>query len=373
MKITARNLIVLLFFSCLLLPGQAQEATDVKSIVRVKTEQTLLSGPGNNFKPLHISPPGELLEVIGTKGLYYRVRIPCGFFCYIHSEYVLVDENQMGTVTGNRVNLRSIPSKKSDWPIFKVDRGHRLPVWGRDGDWLKVSAPPEAYAYVLIDEVEVVADTAEVRNRIAAEKAAARAAWEDRVAGIHSRRADVEREEALRNRLAALEGSAVSGFAGCDLADVKRAYEEIAAATTKDEVRQLAQARSREIALLQSEKKLQQEVRDREERARQAEKRLAEEKKKAREAEKAALLPTGDLPTEGMRITVLGRVDSVGDETIIRGGLTPNKPLYRIACPDGRYVLADFRGKRIAVRGVVGQFSRDKLPLVKVERIEISP
>jgi len=326
-----------------------------------------------NYKVLHHSPPGELLEVIGTKGYYYRVLVPSGFRCYIHSKYLQVDENRMGIVIGDNVNLRSIPSMKGDFPIFKVNRGRQLPVWDREGEWFQISAPEEAYAYVLIEEVESVPDTPLFRKRIDEERQKARAAWEGRIAEIQAGRETARQEEILRTRLAGLEKDAPSKFKGRDLDEVKRAYQEIAAATTDDGTRVLALARTREVALLQSERKLQQEVLEREREAREAKKRLEEEKKKTRKAEEEARLPTGELPVEGMRISVLGRVDASGEEIILTGGLRPDQPQYTIACPDGRYVLADFHGKRVAIRGIVGKITRGKVPSVVVERLEISP
>ena len=73
----------------------------------------------------------------------------------------------------------------------------------------------------------------------------------------------------------------------------------------------------------------------------------------------------------GKGLILLGRVDATGSQVVLRGGKYKDSPLYTISCPDRRYRLKDFHGKRIAVRGSIDKMITGELPSMTVERIEI--
>lgn len=350
---------------------------DVAGLGRLTEDQGLWSGPSNNFRVMNRLQAGTLLEIIGQKGEYFQVRVPGGFPCYIHSKYFVVNDKLIGTVTGSRVNLRSLPSTTGDYPIFKVDRGDTLQVWEKKGEWYKVTAPREAYGYVPKTAVAPVRTDPDVLDEVTAQRTRAMEKWQSHVAVIRNDAKARSEEAEVGARFRELEAGAAGGFAGMDLAETRQAYSEVAARTSDEMTRKLSESRMREIDSLLAEKEMQDTL---EERERQM--RLREEKwrRELREMENrgaggAAPAPgaaaTTAAPQKGRLFTVLGRVDAKGTKIMLRGGKTFNDPLYTIICPDKRFALKDFHGKRIAVKGRVDQMLTGELPRIAVERIEI--
>jgi hypothetical protein len=353
--------------------ASAQDENEATGYGRLQSDQDLWSGPSTNFKVLDRIEAGTLLEILVEKGDYLRVRVPGGFPCYISAEFIAYGQDMVGTVTGNRVNLRSIPSLEGDYPILKVDRGTTLDVWERKGSWVRVTAPPEAYAYVLKTAVTPVESTPEVLMQVDAQRLEGRRAWEDHIGGITRGRQVAKQETEIDARFKELEAIAASDYAGKDLAEVKIGYESIRDATSDEVMRKVIESRIREIDALIASKKLQDNLKELEKRTRLREERMRQDMKRLEDERDGG--GTGEsgsrvLP-KGKRLVVLGRVDAAGNEIMLRGGRVVDDPLYYISCPDKRYALEDFHGKRIAVRGSIEQMITGELPRIRVERIEI--
>lgn len=354
--------------------AQDKDPVDVIGLCRLLSDQDLWSGPSKNYKKIKRAASGSLLEIIGEKGSYFRVRVPDGFSCFIHTNFIIFNEEMLGTVTGNRVNLRSTPSTKGDYPLFQVNSGYTLRVWERDGEWVRVEAPPEAYLYVLKTEVAPVTETAEILDELAQQRAQGRREWEDHFGAIREEKVAQDNDAQLRIRFRALEESADKKFEGKRLEDVKAEYQAIAEAVTDELVKTVSLSRIREIDTLLAQDKLKDDFEEREKRM-----RLREEewRRELRKMEEKGLSDSGSeksappLPVSGKGLVLLGRVDASGSRIVLRGGKFKDSPLYTISCPDRRYLLKDFHGKRIAVRGSVDKMVTGELPSMVVERIEI--
>jgi len=375
----ARKAPVLLLVAALLAAGPAvftaaaQDDDQAAGYCRLKSDQDLWSGPSSNFRVLKRAGSGTLLEIIAQKGDYFRVRVPAGFRCYISAEFIAYGNDMIGSVTGSRVNLRSVPSFEGDYPLMKVDRGDTLRVWERKGDWVRVEAPPEAFAYILKGAVVPVQSTSEILMEADSQRLKGRRAWEDHVAGVSTGRQEAKKDADVRQTFQDLEDAASRKYAGQDLEETKAAYAEIRNESSDELVRKVAESRMSEIDALISEKKMEQDLKDREKRMRMREEqwrqelRRMEEDKAAGGKDKTASGPVPQLKGKAF----LGRVDASGTTILLRGGRLKDEPLYYIVCPDKRYALEDFHGKRIAVTGKVEQMVTGELPRVKVERIEI--
>ncbi len=354
--------------------GAQDDPVPVIGICRLLSDQTLLSGPSTNYKKVKQAASGSLLEIIGEKSGYFRVRVPDGFYCYIHTDYIIFNEEMLGTVTGNKVNLRSIPSTKGDYPIFQVNSGETLRVWERSGEWIKVDAPPEAYLYVLKTEVTPVAETAEIQDELAQQRARGRRAWEDHFGAIRREKEIEDSDAQLRIRFRVLEESASKNYGGKRLEDVRAEYQAIAETVSDELVKTVSLSRIREIDTLLAQEKLKDDFKEREKRM-----RLREEewRRELRKMEENGIARSGEgktappLAVTGKGLILLGRVDASTSRILLRGGKHKDSPLYTISCPDRRYRLKDFHGKRIAVRGSVDKMVTGELPSMVVERIEI--
>jgi len=65
-------------------------------------------------------------------------------------------------------------------------------------------------------------------------------------------------------------------------------------------------------------------------------------------------------------------LESLRSGYVLKGGKSRDDVLYRIECSDGRYILGDFNGKRLLVKGRLdlNKSSLDDPALILVERIE---
>lgn len=174
----------------------------------------------------------------------------------------------------------------------------------------------------------------------------------------------------MKDRFAALEAAAATGFAGMSLEDVSKSYKEIAALSSDERMRTVSQLRLREVEAISERKKLEKQLLDREAAWKKEQSDL---EKALREAKGDKPQPaTHDTPGIGRIITAVGVVDTGGPGVVLRGGKSLANILYRIDCPDGRYILGDFSEKRIRVKGRLGVAkSENETRSIVVERIEI--
>jgi uncharacterized protein YgiM (DUF1202 family) len=342
---------------------------------RLEQDKDLWSGPSSNFRVLKKAQAGSLLEILESKGEYFKVRVPDSFPCWVHSDFILYGEDMIGTITGSRVHLRSIPSKKGDYPILKVDRGEILLVWEAVDGWVRVTAPEEAYAYVLRSAVTSVAATADVIEELALLRKKARKDWEDHVAALRSTDEAKQAEDHLAATFNKLEAAAVGQFAGVDLDETRRSYEAVVRETGDDVTKKLAEARIREIDALLDKREMEQALKEKDDILREREQaaRLDNQKAAVKRREDEMLKTARTVPEPGSRLTVLGRVDASGSTIVLRGGRFKDAALYYVSCPDRRYTLKDFHDKRIAIQGSVERIVPGELPRIRIARIEILP
>ncbi|MBU0756070.1 MAG: hypothetical protein KJ645_13085, partial [Planctomycetes bacterium] len=305
------------------------------------------------------------------KGDYYRVLVPDGFQCYISAGYLEVDGQSMGTVTGSRVNLRSIPGVKGDYPIFQVDRGEKLEVWERIGDWYCVTAPVEAYLYIPKDAVTLLDSTESVQKEYATLSQQRQALWLSHRGLMQKQRVEREIMEKSDRIFNDLENAAAEGFKNLDLEEAARGYQGIVDTSEDENTIRLAKARLGEIEALKARKNTEIELARREAEWRKERENIEKAAKEAGKPVKPTPA-THKLPGTGRLVTVIGTVDAHNAVITLRGGKTAVDTLYRIESPDGRYILGDFNQKRVSVLGRIGDLvSNDQPPIVVVERMEI--
>lgn len=338
---------------------------------RLGETQDLWSGPSPNFKKVREAPEGHLLKVVGEKGDYYRVLVPDGFQCYISASYLEVDDRSVGTVSGNRVNLRSIPRVKGDYPIIQVNRGERLNVWEQVGDWYCVTAPEDAYLYVPKDRLTLLDSTEEVAREYADLTRQRESLWLNHRGLLQKQQVERRMVEEADRDFNELEAVAAEDFKGADLEETARRYQEILDNSTDENAKRLAEARLGEIEAMKSRKQTESELARREAEWRKERENL---KNAAKEAAKPVkpMPATHREPGTGRLVTVIGTIDAHGSLITLRGGKTAIDTLYRVESPDGRYILGDFNTRRVSVLGRIGDLvSNDQPPLVVVERMEI--
>lgn len=344
--------------------------SDVTGYCRLERDAKLWSGPSKNFKVVREAEAGLLLIIIGEKAGHYRVQVPDGFQCYISADYLEVDADSMGTVTGSRVNLRSIPRIKGDYPIFQAMGGDKLYVWDRVGEWYCVSAPQAAYLYVPKDAVSTVIDSADVQAEIATLQQKGHENWESHIGVLQERLEKEASNQVIQKNLKSLEADADQKFKERDLKETLREYEKIASETEDDKTRSLAEVRADEVKALIAKEDAESELKKREEAWREEKEKLvaALDKTKPIRPQPATHRKAG----VGRLVTVVGRVHAHGAEVTLKGGKSSLDTLWNVKSPDGRFILSDFHLRRVSIVGRIGNVTnKDESPLLVVERMEI--
>lgn len=129
---------------------------------RCTEELVLYVGPGAQHAGALTLPPGSVVRIEDSGAAFDRVFLAQGFAVYLHGSYVEVDEDtQTVTVSGNRVNARALPAVSSVRPVGQVSsESGALTLLGREGDWLRVVAPPGLPLYAAQESLVVIEDAA---------------------------------------------------------------------------------------------------------------------------------------------------------------------------------------------------------------------
>ncbi|MBM3986285.1 MAG: hypothetical protein FJ296_11480, partial [Planctomycetes bacterium] len=117
------------------LPGSAWAVPAAGTVLR--------AGPGVDF-PGVVTLDGEAVVRLGeARGASREVFVPQGFAIYMHADYVSVNRaSATVTVTGNRVNMRLLPSTEGLLPLGQLLEGTGpLVLLEQAGDWVRVLAP----------------------------------------------------------------------------------------------------------------------------------------------------------------------------------------------------------------------------------------
>ncbi len=111
------------------------------------------SGQSVNFDRLTQLNKGDTVVVIGRNYSWYKIRLPQKAACYINKRYVEREENNLGVVTGGRVNLRARPSLTST-VIGKLKKGTLIRILKEVGDWYRIEPMKGIYGWVKVDFVK---------------------------------------------------------------------------------------------------------------------------------------------------------------------------------------------------------------------------
>ncbi|MEQ8762421.1 MAG: SH3 domain-containing protein [Planctomycetota bacterium] len=180
-------------------------AQDADRVVKTSQSTELRAGANENYKATETLEAGRLLVVVQERAGWYEVEVPGGFECYVHSDYVELDDEGHGAVLGDNVNLRAIATSSNNYPITRVQRGDRLRVLEKEGDWLHVLSPASAKAWVLASKAEAVGTRGEMTAELEAARQERDRVWREE--SVLAKQAAARREavETMTSQIDALE------------------------------------------------------------------------------------------------------------------------------------------------------------------------
>jgi hypothetical protein len=245
-----KTMILSFVFLSQLLPNVAAQVDSMPgSAYSIPAKGVALHTDAGQDFPQVFSLDGQTVVRIGAvKGIYREVFVPQGFAVYMHSDYLQVDPSDgTATVTGDRVNMRLLPSTDGLLPIGQLSRPTGpLVVLEQAGDWVRILAPVQVPLYALDTEVPATTDGG------AAER------WKALYSARDSRRASTagtlrqadpewQREQELLGRVEALAQIDATTLTPSALAERRAQLDEIAGQARWTQTQSAIESMRREI------------------------------------------------------------------------------------------------------------------------------
>ena len=179
------------------LPGTAYAQPPAGTVLR--------AGPGVDFPGVMTLDGSAVVRLGEARGTSREVFVPQGFAVWMHSDYVAVTRSTASvTVTGDRVNMRLLPSTEGLLPIAQLAEGTGPLVFlEQSGEWVRVLAPLATPLFapedVLVpsDDPSFGARWSEALATREARRGAATDAWRSTDPGWQRESALLERAETL--------------------------------------------------------------------------------------------------------------------------------------------------------------------------------
>lgn len=379
---------------------------EVRFVGRTRDAIGLLSGPNENYRKVKTVAAGSLLVVVGDLAPnYLEILVPDGFRAFIHGRYLEQVSGHIWRVNADRVNLRSQPQSQGDYPITQLHTDAEVWVWGpapSDPEWIEVTPRAAVALWTTDDEVDPIGGlTGATLDEITRLRAGFDAMFAE--PGAMDPLVQASSPTSPPTPQAEPPAPAVEATADNPLAAgheriaelLLQAKEGIAAQRQRGRAADYSTARNLlaeaarlqpdppEIALSDS---LLAEIRMHEEDRRAALERESLASRIAEEKDRLARLQTAGLTTETKVLTTPSPATatwSAGQQTRFSGFLRhrpedPSRPLAveqgtrvlaYVTCSSGRYVLTDFVGKQVALKGKIG--TAGATPTLDVDHLEI--
>jgi hypothetical protein len=273
--------------------GQVADGLPGDAYSRPAEGTVLRAGPGIDFPGVLTLDGATVVRTGALAGTYREVFVPQGYAVYMHGDYLELNEaDATVTVTGDRVNMRLLPSADGLLPIASLGKGTGpLVLLGRTGDWVRLLAPLAAPLYAADGEVGSIG--------------AADPAW--------------QREAELLQRVEELADTDVAQLPPEELAQRRKALAEIADEAAWTGTRQAAETIRQELESA--------------ERLRTATERAADVVKRQVELDALSAQREARMLALGLRFT--GRGEAVTRRGSLHREWVVDAPIYTLHTTDG--------------------------------------
>jgi hypothetical protein len=245
-----KTMILAFVFLSQLLPNVAAQVDSLPgSAYSIPAKGVALHTDAGQDFPQVFSLDGQTVVRIGAvKGIYREVFVPQGFAVYMHRDYLQVDSSDgTATVTGDRVNMRLLPSTDGLPPVGQLSRPTGpLVVLEQAGDWVRILAPVQVPLYALDTEVPATTDGSAAGRWTAlyAARDSRRASTADT---LHQADPEWQREQELLGRVEALAQVDVTTLPPSALVERRAQLDEIASQARWTQTHSAIESLRREI------------------------------------------------------------------------------------------------------------------------------
>jgi len=116
-------------------------------------------GPGTEYPTYATEPLGFEVQAVGQKGDWLEIEFPMRGTLYVSKEFVQKIDEKTGIVTKPGVNVRTGPGLQYD-RAFTVPAGQKFQILGMDpkNEWFRVAPMPGETAWILAQYVKVAGE-----------------------------------------------------------------------------------------------------------------------------------------------------------------------------------------------------------------------
>lgn len=162
--------VALLYLICVLLTNSLESCCLAKDInfPLISGEITadsvnIRSGPGINFEKLRQMNNGDKVLYLGSnnkkaKFEWVKLVLPRNSQAFVSKDFINIDNEFFGTITGNRVNVRA--GKGANFNVIgQLDKKERVEIISVDKEWVKIYPYNNCFAWVHSDFLKQAGST----------------------------------------------------------------------------------------------------------------------------------------------------------------------------------------------------------------------
>ncbi|MBF0489775.1 MAG: SH3 domain-containing protein [Candidatus Omnitrophica bacterium] len=123
-----------------------------------KESVNIRAGANTNFEKLDKLNRGAELIVLGKSFDWYKVQLPITAKAYIRADYLKINQNLVGELIGDKVNVRAAPNSEST-SLGMIKKGTLLRLIAQINGWWQIEPPASAMGWVRQDFLSVKSST----------------------------------------------------------------------------------------------------------------------------------------------------------------------------------------------------------------------
>lgn len=132
----------------------ATESFPFSGVVNVK-ELNIRAGQSISFEKVGILNKGDLVVVVEKSYGWYKIKLPQQAQCYVNRKLVQFLRDQVGEITGDRVNVRSRPDLNS-MIVGQLNKMTRVKILETLDEWYRIQPIEGLYGWVSEEYVDFV-------------------------------------------------------------------------------------------------------------------------------------------------------------------------------------------------------------------------
>jgi len=131
----------------------AEETFPFVGVVNVKNAN-IRAGQAKSFESIAQVKQGEELTVINRSFSWYEVRLPQTVSCYVHADFVKYLRDDIGEISGKRVNVRA-QAKTGSAVLGQVSAPAKVKILGREAEgWYRIEPVSGVSGWIQADLVD---------------------------------------------------------------------------------------------------------------------------------------------------------------------------------------------------------------------------